>query len=74
VHRGRVRQRLRGHGFTAHHAGDFLHSGIAIKGLDLALRRGAVTLLGHAQMLVAQAGDLRQVGHAQNLAAFAECP
>ena len=73
-HRGGVRQSLCRKGFTAHHACNFLYAGIAHKRHDLALRRAAVTVFGHAQMLVAQAGHLRQVRYAQDLAGFAEAP
>ena len=75
----RVGQQLRGvgQGFVgevdpAEHARDFLDTLLALQVRYGGAGVRAAALLVHEQVLMPLCGDLRQVGHAQHLAAFAQ--
>jgi hypothetical protein len=63
---------LVGDGESAQHAGDLFGACGAFKSRDLRARGVAVGEFGHAQMTIAEGGNLRQVRDAEHLGARAE--
>src|SRR5581483_3360584 len=57
---------------AAQHARDFLHALRRLQRLDLDARGAVVRELQHAQMMLAERGDLRQVRDAEHLARSGE--
>ena len=61
-----------GHRLPSHHTGDFRLAGLLVEAFDAGHRPPVGRPLGHPVVLVAERGDLRQVGDAEHLAAGRE--